>query len=632
MNQAENPSFADRGNGSRHRAWLMAGVLALLPAALVAQEHPPARPPGLQSPDTAQMVDGLPADSDPSANLKLDESAPYQGLAGPYLAARQASADAEFDTARHYYNLAIEQDPHNGLLLDNLLYTQVALGRMDEALDRARAIEEGGDQTEMTRLITHAGLARDADWPALLAALDDSSDDQSGNGIALLDGMLRAWALLGEGRASDAIARFEAMGDLRGASGMVAYNLGLAKAMVGDFEGALQLFQNDGASQHLLGVLARAEVLAQLDRRDEAIALLDSQGPAQEEPAIAKLRDRLAAGEDVPFSVMTDAKQGIAQVYLTFAGVLGNSVDPDPLALIHARLAVWVDPDAGEARLVLAQILQEARQIDMAEEQYDALSSMDDVRPFAEIARIDALSLAGRTEQALPAAEALTETYPELIQAWIARGDILRQLSRFDEAAEAYTKAIDLAPDDDARWFPLYARGISLERADRFDEAEADLRAAIAIHPDYPHMLNYLGYSLIDRGQKLDEAVEMIEKAADLQPDGYILDSLAWGYYSVGRYDEAVEPMERAATMMADDPLINDHLGDIYWKAGRRREAEIQWRRALSLIRPGNQSSDDVDPDRIRAKIDRGLDAVLEDQDAGRPLMPRNALDVEDHD
>ncbi len=608
------PTFRQTGRPARpFVAALALTALAVLPA--LAQEPPPPRP---APPQTAAQG---PADTGHDASLRVDEAPPLHDLAGPYLAARQATTDADFAAAATYYARALIQDPHNALIADSLLYSQVAAGDTEGALAQARALEARGDATDMARLVIRAGLARDEDWTGLLEALGNRQQAGAGS-VLLLDGVMRAWALLGEGKAGDAIAQFESLTATRGARAMVSYNLGLAKAMVGDFEGALELLRDDASAGHFLGTLARAEILAQLDRREDAVAVLDGLQGGADEPAVIRLRAALESDEPVPFTAMTNARQGIAQVFLTFASILGASADPDPLSLIHARLAVWVDPDLGEARLVLAQILQEAGQFDMAEEQYDALAALGDIRPVAEIARIDTLSRAGRHEQALAVAQALTARLPDLASGWIAEGDIHRQMEQFPEAADAYSRAVDLMPGNNALWFPLYARGMSLERAGRFDLAEPDLREALRLSPDHPQILNYLGYSLIDRGEKLDEALAMIEKAVQLQPDGYILDSLAWGYFRAGRYGEAVAPMEEAAAVMASDPLINDHLGDIYWKAGRHREAQIQWRRALSLLRPDTPTSEDVDPERIRAKLARGLDAVMEDEAAGRPLMP----------
>ena len=316
---------------------------------------------------------------------------------------------------------------------------------------------------------------------------------------------------------------------------------------------------------------------------------------------------------------------GIAQVYLTFASALASSPDPEPLSLIHARLAAWLSPDTGEARLMVAQLLQDRHQFDLAEPEFDALRRMGQMRPVAELSRIDALSRADRRDEAEKAALSLTAAYPDLPQAWIALGDLLRQQEKFAQAVPAYDKALTLLSDapEQARWFPLYARGIALERSGQFDRAEQDLLAAIEINPDQASLLNYLGYSWIDRNVNLDRALTMIQKAVELSPgDGYILDSLAWAYFRLGRYQEAVAPMEQAIGTMASDPLVNDHLGDIYWMVGRKREAEIQWKRALSLDPSEN---DDVDPDRIRAKLDQGLDAVLADEEARgeSPTVPQ---------
>lgn len=566
----------------------------------------------------AQDGGNLPDGQDASFRMEtLAEMPGSSDLAGPYLAARQAFTDGNLVAAVEYYARAIEQDPKNYLLIDNYLYALIAVGQEDQALAAAQDIDARGNATDMTRLVIRAGLARQQDWQGLLTSLGDASEDPQ-EGVVLLDGMLRAWALMGEGKAGEAIARLEALKGTRGAQGMVNYNLALAKALSGDFEAALNLVDKNGAGQHLLGALAKAEILAQLDRRDEAIALLDGQPGAADDPTVISLRTKIASGEPVAFTAIADARDAVAQIYLTFASVLGSFVDPDPLSLVHARLAVWVAPEFGEARLVLAQILQESGQYEMAGQQYEALAKLGEVRPVVELSRIDALARGGLNEQALEAAEALTESHPNLPPAWLARADILRQTENFAEAAEIYSRALEVIEDDDSRWFPYFARGISYERSGKYDLAEADLRAALVLSPNHPQILNYLGYTLIDRGEKLDEALEMIKQAVALQPDGYILDSLGWGFYRLGRYEEAVDPMERAATQMADDPLVNDHLGDVYWMVGRYREANIQWQRSLSLLNPDTPSSGEVDADRVRDKLERGLQAVLDDEAAGK--------------
>ena len=96
--------------------------------------------------------------------------------------------------------------------------------------------------------------------------------------------------------------------------------------------------------------------------------------------------------------------------------------------------------------------------------------------------------------------------------------------------------------------------------------------------------MNYLGYSWVDMNMNLDEALDLIRKAVDLRPsDGYIVDSLGWAYYRLGKFDDAVRELERAVSLKPDDPVLNDHLGDAYWRAGRRLEATFQWAHARDM-------------------------------------------------
>jgi len=194
-----------------------------------------------------------------------------------------------------------------------------------------------------------------------------------------------------------------------------------------------------------------------------------------------------------------------------------------------------------------------------------------------------------------------------------ALGDMLRNNERFDEAEIAYNAAIELrgevTPDD---WVLYFYRGICHEQSKDWAAAEADFRQSLALNPTQPQVLNYLGYGLIDRGEKLDEALGMIEKAVAGDPQqGYIIDSLAWAFFKLGRYEEALEPMERASLLEPVDPIVTDHLGDVYWMSGRKLEAQFQWRRALSF------EPTEKDAERIRRKLEVGLDQVMADEVAG---------------
>ena len=131
-------------------------------------------------------------------------------------------------------------------------------------------------------------------------------------------------------------------------------------------------------------------------------------------------------------------------------------------------------------------------------------------------------------------------------------------------------------------------------------------------------MLNYLGYSWVDQGVNLDEGMRMIRLAVDQRSDdGYIVDSLGWAYYRLGKYDEAVKHLERAVELKPEDPTINDHLGDAYWRVGRVLEARFQWSHARDL-KP--------EPEEL-PKIEEKLKSGLQDEGSSSAAAGRDKRD-----
>ncbi|MCX8952153.1 tetratricopeptide repeat protein, partial [Ruegeria sp. NA] len=242
----------------------------------------------------------------------------------------------------------------------------------------------------------------------------------------------------------------------------------------------------------------------------------------------------------------------------------------------------------------------------------------------AELGRAEILDKSGKTDAAIEVLQNLALQNPDLPSVHVSLADLQRRQENYAAAVASYDTAIALTDSQaGGNWFLHYARGISHERLKQWDQAETDFRRALELNPDQPQVLNYLGYSLVERKEKLDEALDMIQRAVEARPDsGYIVDSLGWVLFRLGRYEEAVEHMERAVELMPVDPVVNDHLGDVYWAVGRAREAEFQWKRALSFVDP-EDTDGEADPDRIRRKIEVGLSAVLAEEGA-EPLKVAN--------
>ena len=213
-----------------------------------------------------------------------------------------------------------------------------------------------------------------------------------------------------------------------------------------------------------------------------------------------------------------------------------------------------------------------------------------------------------KNDEAIARLQEVIARDPKSTDALITLAGIYRTSSQFPQAVETYGKVLDLVPADDANnWRIYYDRGIVYDHMKQFDKSEVDFRKALALSKDDPAVLNYLGYSMIDRGVNLDEALSMVKKAVSLKPnDGFITDSLGWAYFTLRDYEQAVTYCERAVDLIPSDPIIAEHLGDVYWKVGRKLEAGFQWQHAL------DNHPEAVDVPRIQGKLKDGLPEAVE--------------------
>ena len=535
-----------------------------------------------------------------------------RGSAGAFLAARVASSESDYREAAEWYGRLIETGVDDPATLEGAVIAELSLGEVERAAELARLLVQKGGRSQTAYIALLADQVKRGDCAGLEA------DTRAGRTVGkLMDDLVLAWAALGDGRMSDAVAAFDAIAKAPGLEAFGLYHKALALASVGDFEGADAILSGKEAGQIALmrrGAIAHAQVLSQLERNADALTLLDRAFGGGADPQVDALRARLQAGEPVPFEIVRNAQDGVAEVFYTLATALRGEAD-DGYTLIYARVTGWLRPDHSEARLMAAGLLEAVGQHALAGEAYATIPADDPAYHVAEIGRADTLVAEGKVDAALEVLTALTKTHGQLVEVQSALADALRREEKFAESIPVYTAAIDLIPQPEQRhWTLFYARGISNERAGNWAAAEADFRKALELQPDQPQVLNYLGYSFVDRGENLDEALGMIQRAVAAQPEaGYIIDSLAWALFRLGRYQEAVEPMERASLLEPVDPIVTDHLGDVYWAVGRKLEARFQWHRALSF------DPEEKDAKRIRRKLEVGLDAVLAEEGA-KPL------------
>ncbi|MBL4806665.1 MAG: tetratricopeptide repeat protein [Rhodobacteraceae bacterium] len=528
-----------------------------------------------------------------------------QGFAGPYLAARSANIANDYSDAARYYAEALASQPDNGFLMQGALFANIAIGDFDAAKLVAQNMVDHAftDAYAQTVLISAAFAA--GDYAQAQALLDDETFDLN----PLVKTLVTGWILVAEGQNTDAAIYFPANGENDAIAAFANYHNALALALTGDLASAEDILANNGAYVNRVSILAHAEILSVLGRSEDAFHLMTvGPGGGLGDRESDNIRQRLDAGETLSFTQIDQPSDAVSEVFLTLGDALDSDNSPR-LALFFSRLAQQNQPSNSEALLLIAAVLSGQDQQSLAIAAYEKVASGDPFSVNASIGLAGAYQDDGRVDQAISVLENLSETHPDDLTVWNALADIYRRESRYADARDAYSGAIDLLPDPNVpgAWRLYYTRAIVEERLKEWPDADRDFRQALALNPDQPDVLNYLGYSLVERGEKLDEALQMIETAVAARPQsGFIADSLGWIYYRLGRFDEAVPVMENAAALMPVDAVVNDHLGDVLWMVGRKREARFQWRRALSF------DPDEIDLERIRDKLANGLDAVLE--------------------
>jgi Flp pilus assembly protein TadD len=526
------------------------------------------------------------------------------GLAGAYLAAQAAVAESDYRAADQWFTRAAELDPQNPDIQRGAMIAALSLGDLARAGTLAQRVEALGQADQNTALARAALLAQQKDFAGILALQADG-----GSLGPLLDALLAGWAHIGLGQMNDGLAQFDTLIATQGLAGFGLHHKAIALALAGDFGGALTALrapEADFVIQSRRGSLLLAAIVSNLGQNAQAVEFLQAEwgaaGDARVQAVIAQLQ-----GSDAPIALphISAADSGLAEAFLSVATALGEDSDA-AYTLLHAQIARALRPDDAEAVLRTAFLLERQEQFDLAAQTYALIAPTDPDFPSAEVGRADALFAAGRAEESLELLRALAAQLPDDFDVQVALGNGLRRAKDNAGAIIAYDGALALAPNPmPAQWAVYYSRGIAHEQSGDFPRAEADFRQALALNPNQPSVLNYLGYSLVDRGEKLDEALDMIKRAVAARPEsGYIVDSLAWAYFRLGRFAEALAPMERASLLEPVDPIVTDHLGDVYWANGRKREARFQWQRALSY------EPTEKDAARIRLKLELGLDEV----------------------
>ena len=502
--------------------------------------------------------------------------------AGSYLAGRFAQHVDDWKAAAGFVADALAHDPDESGLLLRAFLLDLSGGDIDKALPLARTLVASDSGSSIALLLLVADDVAHSRFDEAAARLTPLPTD----GVARYAGsLLAAW--LTQARGQPEAATEEALTPLATTQGLGLLHA-LHRAMIaeigGNRESAAQWYDmvlKNGAptlrvAQTVGGFLARG------GHADQARALYTVFARDNVENTVSDPAALLEEADLGAEPAVSTAAEGMAESLFDLASALHQD-GSDEMALIYARLALVLRPQFPLTQMLVGDILAARGHFEEALAPYRAVAGDRALGWTARLREADTLIRLERESEAATRLEAMAADRPDRAEPLIRLGDLRRLSKKFPEAIDAYSRALARIPHMEERhWSILYGRAAAYERQGPWAKSEQDLLAALKLSGDQAILLNFLGYSWIDKGVNLGRAKTMIERAVALRPrDGYIVDSLGWALFRMGDTGGAVVQLERAIELKPLDATINDHLGDAYWAIGRKTEALFQWRRAL---------------------------------------------------
>ncbi|MGL4405553.1 MAG: tetratricopeptide repeat protein [Notoacmeibacter sp.] len=509
-------------------------------------------------------------------------------FAGSYLAGLTADADDDREDSIRFYNQALALSGDNLPVKQSLFLTLLSTGDLEKAKTLAEVLKDQPDIDRLARLLLGVSAIKNGQYAGVSQLLKTS---QPSDLDRLIAGLISAWAIQGEGKTKEATALLDALSGPEWFLPFKQVHAALILEAAGQKDAAAKsydiAFKNEASMQaapdaYLRMVEAYAGFLARDGKNARAFEVLQKgQDLAPNRPMFETLRSAIMSGK-APAPLVSDAKQGTAEVLFTL-GMAINRQGAEPFVERYLKMAADLAPNEDLIRYELGRLSERLGR------NADAVTHFASIKKGAPLYRLAHLQQALNLTDLERNAEAITQLRsiitedPSDVRAYLALGGIHSRAKDYRSAATLFSEAIEVVPvTNPDLWNLHYQRGIAHERLDEWEIAEPAFRKAMELKPNDADVLNYLGYSLIDKGLKLDEAVKMVEKAVELEPDsGFIIDSLGWAYFRLGRIEDAIVELERAIAIMPGDATINDHLGDAYWAVGRKSEARFQWNHAL---------------------------------------------------
>ena len=524
---------------------------------------------------------------------------------GSYIAGQFAEKEGDFKNASYYYiDLISRGDSEREIITRSVIYAALA-GNFEIATAISRKIDDLQLNYPVANLIIFAEAVKKREKSEILRAFERHKK----NFPEIFKIVTEFWILIIDNKKDEAFRLINSISINNEAQlQIINYNQLLAYVYFNEYEQAKTLYENMEFSNFLFdseSALALVQYFQKYKESGVSESIISKAWSASENAYyIQAFKNKLSNGGVSDAIRITPYKQ-IAEVFFRWSQSIQRAEQNIINKSFYLSLANFTDPTSSFLKFNLATILSDTGNYGLSKEILDNFSNDDVFFMDSIVENSFAIEQLDSNESALEYIEQfIIDGYANarLLKTY---GSLQRSMSLFQEAIKSYTRAIEVAKREtytEAIWPILFLRGISFERSKNWALAESDFISALELSPDQPQVLNYMGYSLLERKEKLDQALKMIILAAEKSPDSYhIIDSLGWAYYKKGDFGKALLYLEKAMEIESTDPIVNDHLGDVLWMLGRKREAKFQWKKSLSF------NPESVDQKNTEDKLKFGL-------------------------
>ena len=521
---------------------------------------------------------------------------------GSYLAATSAVSNKDYNFAVIYYDNLLKDNEVSEHIFEKALIFSLISGNINKAEDLSVLMERKNIHTSLSSLIFVSKLMLEKRY----VEAKDFIRKNENNFPMIFFQVCKIWLdnILNEDFNEEAPEIFQSYSF---SESIYSYQKAVSYALKSDFASSssyfdLNLFSERNPSES--EAIAWAQILSQSEQNLKASNFLKSYlRNVGDSYKIKKLILELKKNQPLDFSIFNTPWESISDILFQLSSLDNDEKNSNFVDILYLRIASHKS-NKDIYFYSLGNKLRDFELFNLSNIEFKKIEEDSIFFYESKLSLIDNFFSLDQIDYAHSELNLLLKYGFNKYSIFQSLGDAYRFKKDYQNATKNYTLAIEKIDDITYSnlWFLYFARGISYEQSGNWEKARSDLEKALEYRPNQPQVLNYLGYSLIEKQDDLEKALYYIKKALDINPDeGYIVDSFAWCLYKLERYEEAVFFMEKAVELEPTDPVVNDHLGDIFWKVGRKREAFFQWKRAL-LFKP-----DLKDIKKIETKLKKGL-------------------------